>query len=343
MLAKRFRGTLAVGLAVLLGASAVVPIVAPSAQSTLFFRIATGSTAGTYFPIGGILASAISRPPGDGDCENRGNCDSDGLIAVVQSSPGSVANVKAIAAGRIESGLSQADIAFWAYSGIEAFAETGSLGNLRAIANLFPESVHIVVGRNSRISKVSDLKGKRVSIDLEGSGTRADALLILKAFGMKLGDIKAESMPSGAAADKLRAGELDAFFLVAGAPTTAISQLADDSLITLVPIVGPEVDVLRDEHPFLKVSSIPAGTYFNVPNTVTLSVGAQWLVSSEVSERVVYEITRALWSKNARKLLDQGHYQGQFITLETALDGLIVPLHRGARRYYSEAGTQFPQ
>jgi TRAP transporter TAXI family solute receptor len=338
----RSRGVRIAGLVAILGAVAVSYAATLNAQSNLFFRIGTGSTAGTYFPIGGILASAISRPPGSRVCKVEKDCGVDGLIAVVQSSEGSVANVQAIAEGRIESGLSQADVAFWAYSGIETFAETGSLQDLRAIAHLFPESIHLVVRRNAGISKISDIKGLRISLDVKGSGTRADALLILKAFGIGLEEFEAVNLTSAVAADKLRVGELDGFFLVAGAPTNVVTQLAEDSLITLVPINGPKIEGLLEEHPFLKVGRIPAGTYFNVPNTVTLSVGAQWLVSANVSEAVVYEITRALWSKEARELLDRGHYQGQFITLESALDGLIVPLHRGARRFYSETGTQFP-
>ncbi len=312
------------------------------AQDITFFRIGTGSTAGTYFPIGGIIASVISKPPGSRECDVGGSCGVPGLIGVAQSTEGSVTNVMGIADGSLESGFSQADISFWAYNGEGKFKKTGPITKLRTIANLFPESVHLVVRRDAGIASVADLRGKRVSLDREGSGTRVDARLILKAFGLKLKDLKAVAYSAGDAADLLRAGELDAFFMVAGTPANAIVNLADDALITLVPLVGPKVDKLREAYPFFALDRIPAGTYFNTPVTDTLSVGAQWLVSADVPDDLVYQITGALWHRSTRRLLDSGHPKGEQIGVFTALDGLVVPLHPGARRYYSEAGIPFP-
>jgi TRAP transporter TAXI family solute receptor len=313
-----------------------------SAQDITFFRIGTGSTSGTYFPIGGIIASAISKPPGSRDCDAGGSCGVPGLIAVVQSTEGSVENVLGIQDGTLESGLSQADVSYWAFNGEGKFKQTGPLDKLRTIANLFPESVHIVVRRDSGIYGVKDLRGKRISLDREGSGTRVDALLILKAYGLSPKDIKAEAYSAGDAADHLRAGKIDGFFMVVGTPATAIADLANDSLITLVPITGPEADEVRKHYPFFAKDNIPAGSYFNVSETETLSVGAQWLVSADVPEDLVYGMTRALWHESTRRLLDNGHPKGRLIRLATALDGLVVPLHPGARRYYSEAETPFP-
>ncbi len=314
----------------------------PAAQEVRYHRIGTGSTAGTYFPIGGIIASAISKPPGSRDCELGGSCGVPGLIAVAQSTAGSVENVMGIAEGTLESGLSQADISYWAYNGKGAFAKTGPIEKLRAVANLFPEAVHVVVRRNAGVFSLADLRGKRVSLDREGSGTRVDALLILEAFGLGPGDIEAEALSAGDAADSLRAGEIDAFVMVVGTPATAILGLAEDSLITLLPIAGPEAQALRDKYPFFHKDRIEAGTYFNVPATETLSVGAQWLVSADLPEELVYGLTRALWHDNTRRLLDNGHPKGQAIQKASALNGLVVPLHPGARRYYENAETPFP-
>ena len=326
----------------MLGALTLAHAPGAQAEDITFFRIGTGSTAGTYFPIGGIIASGISKPPGSRECEAGGSCGVPGLIAVVQSTEGSVANVKGIANGTLESGLSQADISFWAYRGEGKFKETGPIDSLRTIANLFPESMHLVVRRGSGIESVADLRGKRVSLDREGSGTRVDALLVLKAFGIGLDDIEDVALASGPAADRMRAEELDAFFMIVGTPANAVANLADDSLITLVPLVGPEVDKLRETYPFFAQDRIPAGTYFNVPETETLSVGAQWLVSAKLPDDLVYQVTRALWHPSTRRLLDGGHPKGKSINVFTALDGLVVPLHPGARRYYSEAGIPFP-
>jgi len=308
------------------------------AQDINFFRIGTGSSAGTYFPIGGIIASAISNPPGSRECQRGGSCGVPGLIAVAQSTHGSVANVEGIVSGTIESGFSQADIAYWAYHGVGIYADKGQVTQLRAIANLYPEAIHLVVRRGADIRSIADLKGKRISLDREGSGTRVDALLILAAYGLGLDDLQAESLGMGAAADKLRAGELDGFFIVVGTPANVVKALADENLIDLVPIDGPEANGLRAQYPFFAKDSIQPGTYLNVPWTPTLSVGAQWLVRSDVPEDLVYEITRALWHENTRQLLDRGHPKGELIQLDTALEGVGVPLHAGAERYYREAG-----
>jgi TRAP transporter TAXI family solute receptor len=319
------------GLAVLLFGAAL-------AQEITFFRIGTGSTAGTYFPIGGVIAGAISSPPGARPCDKGGSCGVPGLIAAAQSMDGSVANVAAIAAGTLESGLSQADVAFWAHVGSGIYQEQGAVPNLRAIANLYPESVQLVVRQDAFITNVSELAGRRISVDREGSGTRVDALLILEAYGLSPEDLELHAVEAPTAVDMLRRGELDGFFLVAGTPTKAVTELAQEALISLVPITGPEADGLRERYSFFATDVIPSATYFNVPVTHTLSVGAQWLVGAEQPEELVYGITKALWHDTTRRLLDQGHPMGRLIRLETALDGLGVPLHPGAARYYREAG-----
>lgn len=309
------------------------------AEDIRFFRIGTGSTGGTYFPIGGIIATAISSPPGSRACAKGGSCGVPGLIAVAQSTSGSVDNVDAIGRGLIESGFSQADIAYWAYHGKGPYEDKGAVPSLRAIANLYPESVHIVVRRDAGLTSPRDLKGLRVSLDREGSGTKVDAELILSAYGLSTKDIKVFHIPAGSAIDKLRAGELDAFFFVAGAPAKAVSSLAEDSLITLLPIKGAEAEALAQKYPFFASHTIPSGSYFNVGATETLSVGAQWLVGAEVDEETVYEITRALWHENTANLLTRGHPTGQLITEQTALQGIGVPLHPGAERYYEETAA----
>ena len=316
----------------------VLALSAGRADQINFFRIGTGSTGGTYFPVGGIIANAISNPPGSRACERGGSCGVPGLIAVAQSTEGSVANVKQLGLGLLDSGFSQADVSFWAYRGEGIFKDEGGVPGLRAIANLFPESVHLVVRRDSGVRSVRDLKGLRISTDLEGSGTRVDALLILEAYGIGLDDFEAVAVSSGIAADMLRAGELDGFFIVAGTPVNAVKFLAADSLVTLVPIDGEEAETLRQAYPFFAEETVASGTYFNVPATRTLSVGAQWLVTDQADEELVYQLTRSLWHESTRKMLLRGHPKGRLITLDTAISGLGVPLHDGARRYYREVG-----
>ena len=152
-----------------------------AAQEMRFFRIGTGNVGGSYFPIGGLLGRVISSPLDSGPCEEGGNCGVPGLIGVAQSSAGSVANLGAISMGRLASGLAQADIVHWAYNGTQFYEGRGRASGLRVIANLFRESVHLVARRGSGIRTIADLVGKRVSLDTAGSGTQADALIILAA------------------------------------------------------------------------------------------------------------------------------------------------------------------
>jgi len=308
------------------------------AQDVSFFRIGTGSTAGTYFPIGGIIASAISSPPGSRDCEGGGSCGVSGLVAVAQSTRGSVDNVRQIEEGVLESGFCQSDVAYWAYRGEELFLTGGPLKSLRAIANLYPETIHLVVRSDSGIKSVAGIKGKKISLDRPGSGTRVDAQLVVRAFGIDAADFDSYALGSGAAADALREGEIDGFFFVAGTPATAVQELAEEALIDLVPIAGPEIDKLLKDQPFFAHQSLPRGTYPGIPDIETLSVGAQWIVSEKVPEETVYAITKALWHPTTRQLLDKGHPKGSQIVLEKALDGLGIPLHPGAERYYREVG-----
>jgi uncharacterized protein len=329
------RALLAAALVVLYGAATTG---LAAAQEMRFFRIGTGGVAGTYYPIGGLIADIISNPPGARPCEKGGSCGVPGLVAIAQSSNGAVANVEAIESGALESGFAQSDVAHWAHTGTGIYEGDGKVENLRAIANLYPESVHIVAREGSGIKSVHDLKGKRVSLDEPGSGTLVDARIILEAFGLSEDDLTPTYVKPHQASAMMEEGQLDAFFIVAGYPTGSVAEQCATTGCELVPIEGPEVDALLERYPFFAKDSIPAHTYPGVGQTETLSVGAQWLVGADIDEELVYGITKALWHDNARKLLDDGHSKGRAITLDTALDGIAVPLHPGAERYYREVG-----
>ncbi|WP_414833975.1 TAXI family TRAP transporter solute-binding subunit [Afifella sp. YEN Y35] len=310
------------------------------AQDVKFFRIATGGTSGTYFPIGGLIANAISNPPGSRPCDEGGSCGVPGLVATAIASNGSVANVNAINSGGVESGFSQSDVAYWAQTGTGVFEGKGKVEKLRAIANLYPESIHLIASKSSGIKSVADLKGKRVSLDEPGSGTIVDARLILGAWGLSEGDIEADYLKPNQAADRMRDGAMDAFFFVGGFPAGAIVELASNTDITVVPIAGDEADSVVSDYEFFAANTIPAGTYEGQDEDVeTLSVGAQLVTSADQPEELIYEITKALWNDNTRKLLDSGHAKGKVITLDTALDGVGIPLHPGAKKFYDEAGV----
>lgn len=309
-----------------------------AAQDMKFFRIGTGGTGGTYYPMGGLIAQAISNPPGSRACDQGGSCGVPGLVAIAQSANGSVANINAIYSGTLESGFAQSDVAYWAYTGTGIYKDKSKVAKLRAIANLYPESIHLVARKGAGIASVRDLKGKRVSLDEPGSGTLVDARLILEAYGLSEDDVRADYIKPTPAINKIKDGQLDAFFIVAGYPTGSVAELASSAGAELVPIEGPEADAIVEKYGFFAANVIPADTYEGIGVTKTLSVGAQWVVSADVDEQLVYDIVKALWNENSRKLLDNGHAKGKSITLETALDGIGIPLHPGAERYYREAG-----
>ena len=295
-------------------------------QAQQFFRIGTGGTAGTYYPVGGMIANAVSQPGK--------------IIVTAQASNGSVANVNGIVGGAMESGFSQADVATWAQTGTGIYEGKPNVPNLRLIANLYPESVHIVVRKGSGIKTVTDLKGKRVALDEPGSGTLVNARLILAAYGVKESDIKPEYVKPNQAGDKMKDGSLDAFFFTGGAPAGAIAELASSgSGIELLPIDGPQAQGLRMASPFFANDTIPAETYKGVAAVNTLAVGAQWVTSDKADAETVYQITKALFSDATQKTLQAGHAKGKMITLKNAVQGVGIPFHPGAERYYKEVGA----
>ncbi|WP_138935637.1 TAXI family TRAP transporter solute-binding subunit [Roseovarius arcticus] len=322
-----------------LGAAMMVVGSVAAAQEPQFFRIGTGGTSGTYYPIGGLIANAISAPPGSRACEEGGSCGYPGLIASALSANGSVANINAIAGGTLESGFSQSDVATWAQTGTGIWEGRDAVDNLRAIANLYPETIHLVASAASGITSVADLKGKNVSLDEPGSGTLVDARIILGAYGLTEADIEANFLKPDQAADRMRDGAMDAFFFVGGFPAGAIAELASQEDIVLIPISGAEAEAVTGEYTFFAENIVPGGTYEGVTDDVTtLSVGAQWVTSADQPEDLIYGITAALWNENTRKLLDSGHQKGKAITVETALDGIGIPLHPGAEKFYREQG-----
>ena len=297
------------------------------AQELKFFTIGTGGTAYTYYPVGGMIANAISKPPGSRECGKGGSCGVPNLIASAVSSRGSVDNVNAIISGLRNSGFAQSDVAYWAYTGTGTMEGKEPAKDLRTIAALFQEHIHLVALKKSNINSVKDLKGKRVSLDEPGSGTYVDAKLILESNGLSTSDVKAEALKGKAATDALRNGKVDAIFVVAGFPTGAIVELASAVDIKLVPIDGAGAKALTSKYGFFSESPIPSGTYEGVDAVNTVAVGAQWFTSAKEDTNLIYKITKALWNKESRKLMDVGHAKGKTITPDTALSGVGVPLH----------------
>lgn len=307
-----------------------------------YFKIGTGTPDASYFPIGGVIASAISNPPGSHPCASGGNCGVPGLLAVAQTTDGSIANVAALQNGSIDAGIIQADIAAAAFRGERPFDKSEPVANLAAIANLYQESLHIVVRADSGIEGIAALKGKRVAVGPENGDTRVTARLVLSAFGLSEKRIKPAFIPLNEAVAALAAGKIDAIFATGSYPIPALAELAKTTPLALLPIGGEPAETLRAEHDYFTADGIPTGIYAHVGGVTTLGVGALWIAETELDEELVYEITRALWHDATRKLLDKAGAIGARIRIETALNGLSIPLHPGAARFYKEMGLILP-
>ena len=306
-----------------------------------FFRIGTGSAGGTYFPIGGLIANAISNPPGSRPCDEGGACGVPGLVAIAQSTNASAHNVSAVQEGQMEGGMTGAATLYYAYHGVEKF-DGQPKPDLRIIANLYPEDLHLVLPKGSELASLKDLEGKRVGIAQAGSGTQIAVELMLKAQGITRDNIDEAELNNTQSAERIADGQIDAYFYAAGTPVAAMIQLDNTKGMDLYSFTDEEVTVSNEVVPYYVPSMIPAGTYEGVEYDVnTLAVNGILVTNANQPEEFIYEITKALWNDNSRKLFDNGHAKGKSVTLETALDGLDgleIPLHPGAEKFYKEVG-----
>ena len=290
-----------------------------------FFVISTGGTGGTYYPLGGILAQALSQAVPE-------------VVMTSQAGNASVANCNLIRDKQVESAFVQSNVAYNAYNGIEQFKEKPSK-NLRFIASLYPETIQIVARADSKIKTVKDIKGKRLVPGDRGSGTEVDTLNILGVYGYTYKDFaNVDWLSFSGGAQRLQDKQTDVTFTTAGWPTAAITELAISTNIVLVPIDEAKIKELTKKYPFYAKIVIPKGTYKGQDKDVaTITTMAQWVVGAEVPDDVVYKLTKALWESGAKKMAE-AHAQGKNVQPKTALAGLSIPIHPGAEKYYKEKG-----
>ena len=320
-----------------IAAAATLMLVAGAAQAQemKFWRIGTGGAGGTYFPIGGLIANAISSPPGARACDKGGTCGVPGLIAIAVSTNASVANVNAIHAGQLDAGLAGAQSVVQGYKGEGKFVGAKK-DNIRVIANLYPEDMHLVLAKGTQIASLKDLEGKSIGVAAAGSGTQVSVRMILNHYGIKADE---HELGLGQSAQRLADGQLDGFFYAGGTPFAALIQLGSTKGFELYKFTKEEVTTINSIIPYYVPSTIAGGVYETIADdTPTVAVNGQLITSVDQPEELVYEITKALWSDKTRGLLDKGHAKGKAIQLETALTGVLIPLHPGAERFYKEIG-----
>lgn len=314
------RRTLIIALVVVAAVVAAVALRPPRKQ---YLSIATGGTGGVYFPLGGALAAVLNE-------EIRG------MEASARTTGASVANANLLAQPApdgVEMAFMQNDIAYFAHRGIEMF--TGrAIPLLRGIATLYPEVIHLVATEASGVRTIRDLVGKRVAVGAPGSGTEANARQILGAFGITYDQFaKTDFLTFAEATTAIRDGHLDAAFLTTGVGAAAVVELARTIPTTVVTIAGPEVEALRRDFPFYATFTFPAETYPGMTAPVpTIAVRAMIVVRADMDEGLAYNITRALFANLDD--LGRAHVRGRDITLATAQDGMSIPLHPGAERFF---------
>lgn len=306
-----------------LAAVSVLAFASSAPAAKRFFVISTGGTGGTYYPLGGILAQALTEKVPD-------------VVVTAQAGNASVANCNLIREGQAESAFVQSNVAYDAYYGNAQFKDK-PVKNLRLIASLYPETIQIVARKDSKIRTLKDIKGKRLVPGDRGSGTEVDTLNVLGAYNLTYKDFASVDWLSfSGAAQRLQDRQADVTFTTAGWPTAAIQELAISTDIVLIPIDEAKIKELTKKYPFYSRIVIPKGTYKNQTKDVpTITTMAQWVVDAKVPDDVVYALTKALWEGGAQKMA-AAHAKGKDVKLQTALSGMAIPLHPGAERYYRE-------
>jgi TRAP transporter TAXI family solute receptor len=289
-----------------------------------FITIATGGTAGTYFPLGGALADIWNK-------------NIPKMNATAQSTGASIANINLLKGGNVDVVFIQNDVASYSFNGTELLKDQ-AYKDLRGLACLYNETIQLVALESSGIKTIADLKGKRVSVGAAGSGTEANARQILEAAGLTYNDIKVQYLSFGESASNMKDGNIDAAFNTAGIPTAAVQDLSVSRKMILVPIDGQICAKLMAKYPFYALQIAPAGTYQGQTKDVaTVAVKSMLAVSSKLSADLVYQMLTTMYNNTDR--LIAAHAQGKNIKIETALEGMSIPLHAGAEKFFKEKGV----
>jgi TRAP transporter TAXI family solute receptor len=289
-----------------------------------FITIATGGTAGTYFPLGGALAEIWNK--------NIAR-----MNATAQATGASIANINLLKGNNVDIIFTQNDVANYSYNGTELL-KGQAYKDLRGLAGLYNETIQLVALESSGIKTIADLKGKKVSVGAAGSGTEANARQILESAGLSYNDIRVQYLSFAESANNMKDGNIDAAFNTAGIPTAAIQDLAVSKKMVLVPIDGDIAAKLMAKYPFYALQVAPAGTYQGQTKDVTtVAVKSMLAASSKLSADLVYKMLETMYNNTER--LIAAHAQGRNITIESALEGMSIPLHPGAEKFFREKGV----
>lgn len=287
-------------------------------------KMATGGTTGTYYAYSGAVSQVLAS--------KLNNVSFD-----VQSTGASKANIYLVADKEADIAIVQNDVMYYASKGIDLFEGEGAVEGFSAMAGCYAEVCQIV--SKSDITSIEDLRGKRVSVGDIGSGCEFNARQILDAYGMSFDDIQVNNLSFGDSATALKDAKIDAFFCVAGAPTTAIVELATSNSINILRIDDEHADKLIADYPFYTKFDVPGGAYKGVDSNVqTVAVVATYIVSNDLDDKLVYDMTKALF-ENADEIA-KAHPKGAELNAEYSVSGISISIHPGALKYYKEIGVR---
>jgi len=289
-------------------------------------KFTTGGDQGTYYGFGSVLAGQVSS-------------STDTTVTAITSG-GSQANIESMSVGDAQLGFTQSDVMSYAYTGTNLFAEKGAVTSFSTVAALYMEQVQIVT-LDPAIKSVADLAGKTVSVGDAGSGTYYNAVDILGVYGM---DVEKDITPVyesfGTSAESLQDGKIDAAFVVAGAPTTAITSLAATKDVYLVSLDEEHIEALRAKSPYYSLNNIAADVYGTPEDVTTVAIGAVVIANDDVSEDDVYNFVSGVFEN--LETITTSHAKGAELSLEFATSVTDVPYHAGAAKYFAEKGIEVP-
>ena len=293
-----------------------------SVQAADNLVLATGGTAGTYYPFGGAMAKIWNSKIKD-------------MNVTAQTSGASGENVRLINKKEVELALVQSDTLDFAFNAKEAFKEP--LKGMSVIATLYPEIVQVVVAAGSPIKSFADLKGKKMGVGAPGSGTEANFRQLLDAYGMKKEDVNAQYLSFSESAEAFKDKHIDAFIVTAGIPNAGIMDVSTQNEIRILDIPSDVAGKMTQKYPFLAGVKVPANTYKGQTADVsTVAVNAVLIAGNQLKDDMVYNLTKALFESQAE--LASAHAKGKGVNLQYAVQGVSIPFHPGAVKYYKEKG-----
>lgn len=293
-----------------------------AASSGSKLTMGTGGESGTYYAFGGVLANYIGQKTG--------------MSINVVSTGGTAANITGIQGGLYDLATVQSDVSTYAYMGTNTYAESGAMSDFRVLGALYAETVQMVTCDPS-IKSVADMKGKNVCVGDIGSGTYFNTIDILAAYGMTLDDIKPVYQSFGDSTESIKDGKIDVAFICAGAPTTAVNDLATSKTVYLLSIDDEHMTKLLNDCPWYASLKIPAGTYNGFDeDATTITVKATLVCKTSLSDDEAYQIVSTIFDNVAD--ITELHGKGAELSCEFATDGIAVPFHPGAAKYFAEHG-----